>query len=144
MKRSAIALLLILLMLVSALAAIGNVMVTSAASENWVEVARYSGEFTSLHQPKFTVSHFEWRARWRIVKHDIGGNLFRLELSLFRARELVGSVTREHSDPTSGIIVVHNQNRTFSIYVDAAPCKEWEVVIDENVNSPLLDIAPQS
>lgn len=99
MKRPAISVLLILLMLVSALATIGNVKFTSAASENWVEVARYSGEFTSLHQPKFTVSHFEWRARWRIVTHDIGINFFRLELSL-RRYELVGSVTREHSNST--------------------------------------------
>jgi hypothetical protein len=141
MKRAALALSLILTMLFSVVVTTGNVKVTSAASENWVEVVRYSGEgHIGLYpREKFAVSHSEWRAKWHIVKEDIGNNLFILQLSLSRY-ESVGTVTREFSDPTSGTIVVHNQNRTFFIQVDLVSVKSWEVIIEENVNSPLLDI----
>ena len=154
MNRTVLALSLMLTVLVSAVATNGNVTVTSAVSPVWVEVARFSGGI-AIEPPEndtilFAVSHLEWRVRWSIVPLDSGlpigdGSDFRFvvrpEYAVF---EKVGEVSGKiFSETESGTLVVQNSyNRTFYIEIEVCGYTSYELIVEENSNSPLLDIVP--
>ena len=155
MKKTISALSLILVLLVSIGATTRNGQVASAASPVWVEAARSSGGIGSgktleERHAVFNVSHREWRVRWSVTPVDSGlptgeGSDFRFvvrpELSLF---DQVGEVSGKiFSETKSGTLVIQNsQDRTF--YVEAEVCgyASYELIVEENINSPLLDIVP--
>jgi hypothetical protein len=155
MKRTVLALSLMLTMLVSAVATTGNVKVTSAASPVWVEVARGSGGIAHSGTPEngtdlFSVSHLEWRVRWSVVPVDSGlpigdGSDFRFvvrpEIAIF---EQVGAVSgKVFSETKTGTLVIQNSyNRTFYIDANVSGYTSYELIVEENINSPLLDIVP--
>jgi hypothetical protein len=154
MSRTVFALSLLLMILVSAVAAAG-VTVASAASPVWVEVAKSSGGIVKGDAPEngtdsFTVSHLEWRVRWSVVPLDSGlpvvdGSDFRFvvrpEYAMFaQVGEVSGKV---FSETESGTLVIQNSyNRTYTIEADVSGYTSFELIVEENVNSPLLDIVP--
>ena len=155
MKRTALALSLMLTMLVSAVATTGNVKVTSAASPVWVEVARGSGGIANGGTPEngtdlFSVSHLEWRVRWSVVPVDSGlpigdGSDFRFVVRPeYTIHDQVGEVSGKiFSETKTGTLVIQNsQNRTFYIEADVGGYTSYELIVEENINSPLLDIIP--
>jgi len=153
MKRTVVAMSLMLIMLVSVVATTGNVKVASAASPVWVEVARSSFGVASGETPEddvFSVSHLEWRVRWSIVPLDSGlpagdGSDFRFvvrpEIAMF---EQVGEVSgKVFSETRTGTLVIQNSyNRTFCIEAEVCGYTSYELIVEENINSPLLDMVP--
>jgi hypothetical protein len=155
MKRTVLALLLILITLVSVVATTRNVKSASATSSVWVEVARRSGGVASGRNPDdsldaFSVNHLEWRVRWSVVPVDSGlpvgdGSDFtfvvRPEYAIF---EQVGEVSGKifFETKTGTLVIQNSQNRTF--YIEAVVCgyTSYELIIEENINSPLLDLIP--
>jgi hypothetical protein len=142
-------------MLVSAVATTGSVKAASAASPVWVEVARGSGGIAHSGTPEngtdlFSVSHLEWRVRWSVVPVDSGlpigdGSDFRFvvrpEYAMFvQVGEVSGKV---FSETKTGTLVIQNvQNRTFYIDANVSGYTSYELIVEENINSPLLDIVP--
>jgi len=155
MKRTVLALSFILIILGSVATTTRNVKVASEASSVWVEVARRSGGITSggtseANLESFSVSHLEWRVRWSIVPVDSGlpignGSDFRFvvrpEYAMF---DQVGAVSGKiFSETKTGTLVIQNsQNRTFYIEAEVCGYTSYELIIEENINSPLLDIVP--
>jgi hypothetical protein len=155
MKKAISALSLILVLLFSIGATTRNGQVASAASPVWIEVARSSGGIANEGTPEenpdvFKVSHLEWRVRWSVTPVDSGlpigdGSDFRFvvrpELSLF---DQVGEVSGKiFSETKSGTLVIQNsQNRAFYIEAEVCGYSSYELIIEENINSPLLDIIP--
>jgi hypothetical protein len=155
MNRTALALSLVLAMLVSAVAATGSAEVAPTTSPVWVEVARGSGGIAHDRPPEngtdlFSVSHLEWRVRWSVVPVDSGlpvvdGSDFRFfvrpEFDLFvNVGEVSGKV---FSEAETGTMVIQNSlNRTFYIEAHIAGYTSYELIVEENVNSPLLDMVP--
>ncbi|MBN1244014.1 hypothetical protein JXA31_00295 [Candidatus Bathyarchaeota archaeon] len=153
MKRTVLALSLMLIMLISVVAATGNVKVASAASPVWVEVARSSGGVASGETSGdyvFSVSHIDWRVRWSIVPLDSGlpigdGSDFRFVVRPeYTIHEQVGEVSGKiFSETKTGTLVIQNsQKRTFYIEAEVCGYTSYELIIEENINSPLLDIVP--
>lgn len=154
MNRTVLTLSLVLTMLASAVVANGNVKIASAASPVWVEVTRGSGGIAHSGTPEngtdlFTVSYIEWRVRWSVTPVDSGlpvgdGSEFtfivRPEFAKFGQ---VGAVSgKVFSETETGIIVIQNSyNRTFYIDANVSGYTSYELIVEENVNSPLLDIA---
>lgn len=152
MNRTALALLLMLTIFVSILAATVRVEDASAASPIWVEVARGSGGMGPAENGTdlFSVSHSEWRVRWSVIPVDSGlpvvdGSDFsffvRPELDLFLN---VGTVSgKVFTEAETGTMVIQNSlNRTFYIDAHVAGYTSYELIVEENVNSPLLDTVP--
>jgi hypothetical protein len=155
MNRTVLALALILTALISAVATTENGKSALAVSSVWVEVARKSGEAGSGGNPEdsldvFSVEHLEWRVRWSVVPVDSGlpvrdGSDFKFvvrpEYTIF---EQVGEVSGiVFSETKKGTLVIQNsQKRTFYIEAEVCGYTSYELVIEENINSPLLDITP--
>ena len=150
MNRTALALLLALTMFVSIAAATGSDEDAAMASPIWVEVARGSGGMGPAENGTdlFSVSHSEWRVRWSVVPVNSGlpvvdGSDFsffvRPELDLFLN---VGAVSgKVFTETKTGIMVIQNSlNRTFYIDAHVAGYTSYELIVEENINSPLLDI----
>jgi len=155
MKRTVLALSLMLIILVSVVAATGNIKVASGASPVWVEVARSSGGIASEVTPEddldlFSVSHLEWRVQWSIVPVNSGlpigdGSDFRFVVRpKYTIYEQVGEVSGKiFSETKTGTLVIKNsQKRTFYIEAEVCGYTSYELIIEENINSPLLDIVP--
>jgi hypothetical protein len=155
MKKTALTLSLILTILISMGAATRNVKVAFATSPVWVEVAKISDGVASGKTLKddldlFSVSHLEWRVRWSIVPLDSGlpihdGTDFRFVVRPEYAKfEQVGAVSgKMFSETKTGTLAIQNsQNRTFYIEAEVCGYTSYELIIEENVNSPLLDIVP--
>jgi hypothetical protein len=161
MNRNALALSLVLTMLFSAVVATGNAEVASAASPVWVEVARGSSGI-GLNGPAkngtdlFSVSHNEWRILWSVVPVESGlpdGNgsdfrfIVRPEIGPYdNIADVSGKV---FSEPETGVIAIfahsgfkYSLNRTFCIETHVSGYTSYELIVEENVNSPLLDIVP--
>jgi hypothetical protein len=155
MGKTVLASVLLFTMLVSAVAAAENVTVASAASLVWVEVAKSSGgivkgDALENGTDSFTVSHLEWRVRWSVVPLDSGlpisdGSDFKFvvrpEYAMFaQVGEFSGKV---FSETESGTLVIRNSyNRTYTIEADVSGYTSFELIVEENVNSPLLDTIP--
>jgi hypothetical protein len=155
MNRTTLALSLVLTIFFSAVAATGNVGIASAASPAWVEVARGSGGIGHTEPAEngtdlFSVSHSEWRVRWSVTPADSGlpigdGSDFsffvRPELDLFVN---VAAVSGEvFSKVETGALVIQNSlNRTFYIEAHVAGYTSYELIVEENINAPLLDMVP--
>ena len=158
MKRPALALLLILLMSISAAEVVGDV--SSVSSPVWVEVERFSGGFMSIDgppghgsasgitTPPFRVSHSEFRFNWSInpdeVPPDWYGSGFDFYVFQSSTREYLGGVSDYlYSSIKNGTVIVQTSKyRAFHIEFGVPPLSRWELIIEENVNSPLLDIVP--
>lgn len=152
MKRTIFALLLILLLAISATGVIGDV--SSAASPVWVEVARFSGGFPitgHLGQGTgdFNVSHSEWRVRWSIIpdvevaKDYINGSDFSFSVIHGRYEDVGGVSGKLFSETKNGTLIIQNSEyRVFHIEYNIPIYATWEFIIEDNINSPLLDIVP--
>lgn len=130
--RVSIRCLLIAILLFSSVAVAG----AGVSADNWREVARFSGTRTLGYTDSFNVTHSEWRARWSVVLDDPENSFFSFIIRTGRQGS-VGSILREESGPTNGILVVQTQNSTFFNEVQT-DVKYWEVVIEENLESPLV------
>lgn len=153
MNRTALALSLVLTMFFSAVAATGSAGIASAASPVWVEVARGSGGIALIGPREngtdlFSVSHSEWRVRWSVTQAESGlpvvdGSDFsffvRPELDMFvNVATVSGKV---FSEPETGTLVIQDSlNRTFYIEARLAGYTSYELIVEENINSPLLDM----
>ena len=152
MDRTVLALLLMLTMFVSIVAATGSVEDASAASPIWVEVARGSGGMGPAENGTdlFSVIHSEWRVRWSVVPVNSGLPVVDgSDFSFFVRPELdqflnVGAVSgKVFTEAKTGTMVIQNSlNRTFYIDANVAGYTSYELIIEENVNSPLLDMVP--
>lgn len=155
MNRTVLALSLALTMLVSAVAATGNAEVASEASPVWAEVARSSGGVAHVGTSEngtdlFSVSHSEWRVRWSVVPVNSGLPVVDgSDFSFFVRPELdqflnVGAVSgKVFTEAKTGTMVIQNSlNRTFYIDAHVAGYTSYELIVEENVNSPLLDMVP--
>jgi hypothetical protein len=153
MKRTILILSFIFIMLTSFLAKTGNVKAAPTTSPVWIEVAKISGGVASGETLRddldlFSVSHLEWRVRWSIVPVDSGlpvgdGTEFSFVVRPEYAKfEQVGAVSGKIiSETKTGTLVIQNsQNRTFYIEAEVFGYTSYELIIEENVNSPLLDI----
>jgi hypothetical protein len=155
MKRTILILSFIFIMLTSFLATTGNVKAAPTTSPVWVEVAKISGGIACGDTLRddldlFSVSHLEWRVRWSIVPVDSGlpvgdGTEFSFVVRPEYAKfEQVGAVSGKiFSETKTGTLVIQNsQNRTFYIEAEVFGYTSYELIVEENVNSPLLDIIP--
>ncbi len=153
MKRTILALSIILIVLVSIVATTRNVKCESAVSSMWVEVARGSGGIAYSGTPDngtdlFTVSHLEWRVRWSVtpvlsgLPVDDGSDFKFVVLPEFAKFGEVGAVSgKVFSETETGILVIQNSyNRTFYIDAIVSGYTSYELVVEENVYSPRLDI----
>ena len=161
MNRTVVALSLALALLFAAVVATGNAGVASAASPVWVEVARGSGGI-GLNGPAengtdlFSVSHIEWRILWSVVPVESGlpvgnGSDFRFIVrpEIGRSGNIADVSGKVFSEPETGVIVIfaHNGfkysfNRTFCVETHVSGYTSYELTVEENVNSPFLDIVP--
>jgi len=161
MKRTLLALSVVLTMLVSVVASNGSMKFAYAASPIWVEVTRGSGGIAYIGTPEngtdlFAVSHLEWRVRWSVAPVDSGlpvgdGSDFSFivhpVVGLFdNIAEVSGKV---FSEAETGIIAIfahddfkYSLNRTFSIETYVSGYTSYELIVEENINSPLLDMVP--
>jgi hypothetical protein len=161
MNRTALALVLAFSMLISEVASTGSAEIEPTGSSGWVEVARGSGGIALNGLPEngtdsFSVSHRDWRIRWSVVPVDGGlsdgdGSDFRFivrpEIGL---QDNIAEVSgRVFSEPKTGIIAIfahddfkYSLNRTFYIETFVAGYTYYELIVEENVNSLLLDIVP--
>lgn len=155
MNKTALALSLVLTMFISALVATGSAGIVSAASPLWVEVARGSGgiahtEAADNGTDLFSVRHSEWRVRWSVMPADSGlpvvdGSDFsffvRPELDLFLNVAAVSG--KVFSETEKGTLTIQNSlNRTFYIEAHVAGYASYELIVEENINSPSLDMVP--
>ena len=161
MNRTALALSLVLTMFFSAVAATGNAEVASAASPVWVEVARGSGGI-GLNGPAengtdlFSVSHTEWRILWTVVPVESGlpvgnGSDFRFIVrpEIGRSANIADVSGKVFSEPETGVIAIfansgfkYSFNRTYCVETHVSGYTYYELIVEENVNSPFLDIVP--
>ena len=155
MKRTILALSLILIILVLVVAKTRNVKSESAFSSVWVEVARGSGGIAYNGTPDngtdlFTISHLEWRVRWSVTPVESGlpvvdGSDFKfVVLPEFAKYGEVGIVSgKVFSETETGILVIQNSyNRTYYIDAIVSGYTSYELIVEENICSPLLDIIP--
>jgi hypothetical protein len=155
MKRTALALSLILIMLASVVATTRNGKSESAVSSMWVEVAMGSGGIAYDGTPDngtdlFTISHLEWRVRWSVTPVESGlpvgdGSDFKfVVLPEFAKFGEVGIVSgKVFSETETGILVIQNSyNRTYYIDAIVSGYTSYELIVEENIHSPLLDISP--
>jgi hypothetical protein len=161
MNRTVVALSLALTLLVAAVAATGNAEVASAASPVWVEVARGSGGI-GLNGPAengtdlFFVSHSEWRILWSVVPVESGlpdgnGSDFRFIVrpEIGRSDNIADVSGKVFSEPETGVIAIfahsgfkYSLNRTFCIETHVSGYTSYELIVEENINSPFLDVVP--
>ena len=155
MKRTVFTLSTILIILFSIVAITRNVKSESAVSSAWVEVARGSGGIAYSGTPDngtdlFTISHLEWRVRWSVTPVESGlpvgdGSDFKfVVLSEFAKFGEVGIVSgKVFSETETGILVIRNSyNRTYYIDAIVSGYTSYELIVEENTYSPLLDIIP--
>ena len=155
MKRTILAISIIWIILVSIVATTRNVKCESAVSSMWVEVAKGSGGIAYSGTPDngtdlFTVSHLEWRVRWSVTPVASGlpvgdGSDFKfVVLPEFAKFGEVGAVSgKVFSETETGILVIQNSyNRTFYIDAIVSGYISYELVVEENIYSPRLDIFP--
>jgi len=163
MNKTASALVLVLTVLISAVAATGSAEGVLAASPVWVEVARGSGGIALNGFPEngtdsFSVSHRDWRIRWSVVPAPVDSGLPVGDGSDFRfivrpeigLQDNIAEVSgKVFSEPENGIIAIfahddfkYSLNRTFYIETYVSGYTYYELIVEENVNSLLLDIVP--
>jgi hypothetical protein len=148
-------------MLISVVTITGNAEVAPETSSEWVEVARGSGGIAHTGTPEngtdlFSVRHREWRIRWSVVPVDNGlpivdGSDFRFivrpEFGVFdNIADVSGKV---FSEPETGVIVIsandgfrHSLNRTYYVETHISGYTSYELIVEENVTSDLLDVTP--
>lgn len=155
MKRKVFTLSLILIILVSVVAITRNAKSESAVSSVWVEVARGLGGIAYSGTPDngtdlFTISHLEWRVRWSVTPVESGlpvgdGSDFKfVVLPEFAKFGEVGLFSgKVFSETETGTLVIQNSyNRTYYIDAIVSGYTSYELIVEENINSPLLDITP--
>jgi hypothetical protein len=136
---------------------------TSEPNPNWVEVFRFSGNYTYFRTESsdlFTVSHSELRVQWYIsaipatfripVIDDLSKYSF--EFSIYRETkpqyfEQISNVSGRPAfyDQSGTLSINNNQYRNFQLYsYFDNPISQWTMVVEENTNSPLIDITAPS
>ncbi len=123
---------------------------TSLGPPVWVEMATSSGHapdgYIKDSDKGFSVNHSEWRIRWTVTPDFQGdGAPFYFNIRPIHSRyDQVGEISgKAYGEPLSGTLVVRNsQNRSFYFDITALFFISWDFIIEENINSPLLDNEP--
>ena len=106
-----------------------------ASSENWVEVARFTGSGQLNQSESFSCTHVDWRIRWSF---NPSPNVEPNSLLMFHLRvyEVEGELVELFFSPdqTSGTL---NYNRTgsFWLYITDISVENYTVIVEQNIDS---------
>lgn len=102
-----------------------------ASSENWSEVASFTGEGITDY---FTCEHVEWRIRWEYTGNQI--SLFSFYVyekgeDIFYIDYLVKMGTQE----TSGNMYIHDKQGEFYMNINSINIPAFKIIIEQDLNS---------
>jgi hypothetical protein len=126
---------------------------TSASNPNWVEVFRFSGDYYGTESSDiFTVSHSEFRVQWYV--QGAGMQIDHMSKFAFYVYceskpaffEIISNVTGEAASyyKSGTLEIKNNQYRNFFLQSNDTYAPPWTMVVEENINSPPIDITAPS
>ena len=108
-----------------------------ASSDNWVEVATFTGSGGVHSTSHFTVDYVDWRIRWELNLSD-GSETASFNAYVFP--ETSGPSIKEihytiGTEQTTGIVNIHNHSGSFYIVVQTTNVDNCTLVIEQNIDS---------
>jgi len=125
--------------------------VVFASSENWVEVARFTGGIFDDATESFLCDHVEWRIRWEFdVGHWHFPELYGLTFTIIAQKDpqdyissyVVNSVSSSLLDGRNGTSYIYDDNGEFHITIHPGILDNYSIIIEQNTDSrSILEIS---
>ena len=110
----------------------------SQSSENWVEVARFTGSgYQQYYTDYFTCDHREWRIRWEYIPEpdSDGFAYFNVVVYPERALFVVDSILSKGGNDTNGISYTHDMRGMFFMGITAGAAESYTIIVEQDLNS---------
>ncbi len=111
--------------------------VAFASSENWIEVARFSGENLGYHTTEsFTCEHVEWRVIWECVPNiDFNSSTFIINVETVESfNKRVDGAVNIGSDVLDGILYINDSFGTYCLAM-VSNVQNYTIIVEQNIDS---------